>query len=110
MVVQPGGVERATKRRQRVEQSGDLVDQRSVVVFPAGLVFLRAVVMVDRVEHAGGLLRGCAEQQGGFAAVGTDLDTDAAVEVPQRGVVKCAALIVRHETPNLLGKREQALG
>lgn len=110
VLVQSDGVERATKRRQRVEQSGDLVDQRGVVVFPAGLVFLGAVVMVDRVEHAGGLLRRRAEQQRGFTALCSDLDTDAAVEVPHRGIVKRAPLVVRHETPHLLGRREQALG
>jgi len=52
------------------------------VVLPAGLMFLRAVMMVDGVEDAAGLLRGCAEQQGGFAAVGADFDTEAAVQVP----------------------------
>src|SRR6516225_7675793 len=106
MVVQSGGVEGAAKRRQRVEQPGDLIDQRGVVVFPAGLVLLRAVMMVDGVKHAGGQLGRCAEQQGRFAAVGPDLDTDAAVEVPHGGVIKRATLVGRHESAHLLGGRD----
>src|SRR5437879_3055332 len=68
------------------------------------------MVMVDRVKHATGLRCGRAEQQGGFAAVGTDLDTDTAVEVPQCGVVQRAPLVRRHETPHPFSQREQSLG
>ena len=110
VVVQPRGIERAAEGRQRVEQTGDLVDQRGIVVLPAGLVLFGAVVVVDRVEHAGRLLGRRAEQQRGFAAVRADLDTDAAVEIAQRGVVKRAPLIGGQETPHLFGQRKQALG
>ena len=103
MVVQPGRIERATERGQRVEQAGDLVDQRRVVILPAGLVLLRAVMVVDGVQHAAGLLRRRAEQQGGLAAVGADLDPDAAVKVPQRRVVQRASLVGRHEALHLFG-------
>ena len=52
MVVQSRGVERVPQRRQRVEQSGDRVDHRRVVVFPPSLVLLGTVVVVDGVNHA----------------------------------------------------------
>ena len=76
------------------------------MVVPAGLVFFRAVVMVDRVEHAGGLLRRRTEQQGGFATVGSDFDTDAAVEVTERDVVECTSFVGGHEPLHLFGQRE----
>ena len=61
-------------------------------------------------DHAAGLLRRRAEQQRGLAAVGTDLDPDAAVQVAQRGVVQRAPLVGGHEPLHLLGQREQSLG
>jgi hypothetical protein len=73
------------------------------------LVLLGAVVVVDRVEHAGGLLGRGAQQQGGLAAVRADLDADAAVEVSQRGLVQRPALVGRHETLDLFGQRKQTL-
>jgi len=57
VIVKSCGVEGVPHCRQRVEQSGDRVDHRRVVVFPARLVFLGAVVVVDGVDHATGLLR-----------------------------------------------------
>lgn len=107
MFVEPGGVQCPAKGGQRVEQSGDLVDQGGVVVLPARLVLFRSVVMVDRVEHTGGLHRRGAQHQGGLAAVGADLNTDAAVEVAQRSFVECAALVFGHETGHPLGEGEQ---
>src|SRR3954451_22100353 len=66
--------------------------------------------MIDRVEHARGQFSRRAEQQSRLAAIGTDLDSDAATEVAHRGVVQGLTLVAGHEALHLLGKREQALG
>src|SRR5690348_12652605 len=110
MVVQLGGIERATKCRQCVEQTGDVIHHGRVVIFPPGLVLLGTVVVVDRIEHTAGLLRCRTQQKGGFAAIRADLDADSAAEVPQRCVVQRTPLVGRHETLYLFGQREQALG
>ena len=108
VVVEPRGVERVPQRRQRVEQSGDGVDHRGVVVLPARLVFLGAVMVVDGVQHAAGLLGRGAEQHRRLAAVRADLDADAVAQVAHRRVVERAALVGGHEAGDLLGEREQA--
>ncbi len=110
VVVQLGGVQGVPQRRQRVEQSGHRVDHRRVVVLPAGLVFLGAVVVIDGVEHAAGLLGGGAEHHRRLAAVGADLDADAVTQMAHRRVVERAALVGRHESGDLLGEPEQACG
>ena len=110
VVVQARRVEGVPKRRQRVEQAGDRVDHRRVVVLPAGLVFLGTVVVVDGVDHAAGLLGGRAEHDRRLAAVGADLDADAVAEIPDRGVVERAPLVGGHESDDLLGQGEQACG
>ena len=81
VVVQAGGVEGVAQRRQGVEEARDGVDHRGVVVLPARLVFLGAVVVVDGVQHAAGLLGRGAEHHRRLAAVGADLDADAVAEV-----------------------------
>ena len=78
-----------------------------VVVLPAGLVLLGAVMVVDGVEHAAGLLGGGAEHHRRLAAVGADLDADAVAEIAQRGVVERAALVGGHEAGDLIGECEQ---
>ena len=110
MVVHPGGIESVAQRGQRVEQSGDRVHHRFVVVLPARLVLFGTVVMVDRVDDPAGLLRRRAEHHRRLAAVRTDLDADAVIEVADGGVVQRAALVGRHETDHVVGKCEQAGG
>src|SRR3954469_24536496 len=66
--------------------------------------------MVDRVEHTRGQFSRGAEQQSRLAAIGTDLDSDAAIQIAHRGVVQGLTLVAGHEALHLLGKREQALG
>ena len=73
-VVEAGGIQGATERRERVEASADRVHHGGVVELPPGLMFLGSMMVVDGVEHAVALSRGCTEQNGGSAAVGTDLD------------------------------------
>ena len=60
-------------------------------------------MVVDREQHAAGLLHRRAEQQGGLAAVGADLDANAAVEVPQRRVVQRVSLVGGHKALHLFG-------
>ncbi|EUA36075.1 hypothetical protein I549_3603 [Mycobacterium avium subsp. avium 2285 (R)] len=67
------------------------------------------MMVVDRVQHAAGLLGRGAEEQRGFAAVRADFDAGAAVEVAQRGVVERASLLGGHETLDLFGQGEQTL-
>ncbi len=75
-----------------------------VVVLPAGLMLLGAVVMVDGVDHRSRLLRGRAQHDGRLAAVGADLDPDTAAQVAHGGVVEGAALVGGHEAGDLLGE------
>ncbi len=107
MVVKPRGVKRVAQRRQRVEQAGDLVDHRCVVVLPSGLVFLGAVMVIDRVDHATGLLRRGAEQHRGFTAVRTDFDACAVTEILHGGVVERVSFVGGHESDDLLGEGEE---
>jgi hypothetical protein len=110
VVVQAGGVERVSQRRQGVEPAGGRIDQGGVVVLPARLVLLRAVVVVHRVDDRAGLLGGRTEQHRGFPAVRTDFDTDAVAQVLHRSVVEGAAFVAGHEAGDLVGEGEQLGG
>lgn len=80
------------------------------MIVPARLMLLRAVMVVDRVEHAVAGNRRRPQQQRGLAAVSADLQADPKIEVAQRGVVQGAALVGRHEAGNPVGELEQSAG
>ena len=66
--------------------------------------------MIDRVEHAAGLLGRGAEHDGRLSAVGADLDADAVAKVGDRRVVQRAAFVGGHEADDLRGEFEQVRG
>ena len=47
VLLEAGGGQRGPQARQGVQAAGGRVHQSRVVILPAGLVFLRAAVMVD---------------------------------------------------------------
>ena len=110
VVVQAGLVERVPQRRQGVEKSGDLVDQRRVVVLPPRLMFFGAVVVVDGVENTVAGMRRRTQQHRRLAAVRADLDGDTVVEVVQRRVMQGAAFIGGHEPGDPVSQVEQPAG
>ena len=59
LVLEPGVLDGVPERRQRVEAAELGVGQRRVVVLPAGLVLLRAAVVVDG-EHGAPAARAAA--------------------------------------------------
>ena len=97
LVLEPGAGEGAAEDRQGVHQPELGVDQRRVVVLPAGLVLLRAAVVVDGEDGAAHLAGRRAEVDRGLAAVGADLERRP-VGQPLAGVaVQQQALVVGHE-------------
>ncbi len=86
------------------------VDERGVVVLPAGLVLLRAAVVVDGEHGAADLARGRAEVDRGLAAVGADLEDRAAGESLTGQAVQQQALVLRHEPLRVAGVLEEVGG
>ena len=87
LVLEPGAGDRPAEHRQRVHQPELVVDEARVVVLPAGLVLLRAAVVVEG-EH-GAARRPCRrpEPDRGLAAVAADLERRA---VAPGGPAPCA--------------------
>ena len=99
-ILQAGVVDRRPERRQRVHPPGAGIDDGRVVVLPAGLVLLAAVVVVDGVDdRAGGARRG-AEPHRRTPAVRADLEQrqpgHRGGRVDRRGVQR-VAFVRRHE-------------
>ena len=69
-----GVVDGGTEERQRVHLPDPVVDDVAVVMFPPGLVLLRAAVVVDGEQDAPGPLGGVTEPHRGTAAVRTDFE------------------------------------
>src|SRR6202043_3562424 len=96
--LQAGGGQGGAQGREGVQAAGGRVDQGGVVVLPAGLVFLGAAVVVDGDDElAGGAGRG-GQVDGGFAAVGADLQDRADGRIPAGGVEQGQTFRGRHET------------
>lgn len=107
-VFEPRVLDRPSEERQRVHAPGAGVDQPLVVVCPAGLVLLRATMVVDGVEHAATLASRGTQVDGRLAAVRADLE-----QRPVRGglatrVVQRPAFVVGHEADRGTSRLEQA--
>jgi len=79
-VLGAGGLDCFAPGEQSVEAARFKVDERFVVIFPSGLVLLRAVMVVD-AEHEGGRRPGAdgvghtgGQVEAGAPAIGSDLD------------------------------------
>ena len=100
----------AAEDRQGVHQPDLRVDEARVVVLPAGLVLLRAAVVVEGEDGAvGGLCRG-AEVDRRLAAVGPDLQGRPAARCATRGRVEEGTLVLGHEALGGEGVLEQEAG
>ena len=93
----PARGDRPAEDRQRVHQPELRVDQGRVVVLPAGLVLLRAAVVVDGEHRAAHLARGRAEVDRRLAAVGPDLERRPVGEPLPRPAVQQQPLVLGHE-------------
>jgi hypothetical protein len=103
VLLEAGGGQGGAQAGQRVQATGGRVDQVGVVVLPAGLVFLRAAVVVDGDDHLpGGAGRG-GEVDGGLAAVAADLQDRPATTVCGGGVGQGQAFGPGHEPGRGLG-------
>ncbi len=93
--------------RHCVEASRRRVDERIIVVLPAGLVFFRTVMVIDGVHGRISLASCRAQQHGRFTAVRTDLDCrPTAAESPCRFVQR-APLDFGHEASRSGSELEQ---
>ena len=111
LVLEAGGRDGAAEDGQRVHQPELGVDQRRVVVLPAGLVLLRAAVVVDGEDRAAGLARGRAEVDRGLAAVGADLQHRARAGAARSAdAVQQQPLVLGHEPLRGAGVLEQVGG
>ena len=97
LVLEPGARDRAAEDRQRVHQPELGVDEGGVVVLPAGLVLLRAAVVVDGEDRAADLAGRRAEVDRGLAAVGADLERRAVGESLAGVAVQQQPLVLGHE-------------
>ena len=90
------------------------VDERRVMVFPAGLVLLGTAMMVH--GHDGRAERfGCrAEEHRRLATVGTDLDTELRRillgEVLSGDLEECLCFVERHEAGGVVGDLASGVG
>ncbi len=104
--------DRALPVGQRVEAPVAGVDEALVEVLPARLVLLAAVVVVEGVENAAGLLGRGAEVDGRLAAPGPDLEPRA-LGRGAPGVERVASerepLGAGHEALRPLGQRQQVV-
>jgi hypothetical protein len=85
-----------------VDPIGVGVDQRSVVVLPAGLVLLGSVVMVQTEQHRAGLHGGGTQVHGGLPTPRTDLHERGVLDGctgPERGQEERFTFVVGHESP-----------
>jgi hypothetical protein len=87
----------STKERKSVDQTGLLVDDLRIVVFPARLVLLGSTMMVHGKELLIDPARGRPEIEGGLPAVGSDFQHGTYRTGPQAGPVESFALGIRHE-------------
>jgi hypothetical protein len=74
VVLDPGRGQRGPYVGQRVQAARFRIDQRRVVVLPARLVLLRAVVMVHGDHRLAFVAGGGGQVDGGLAAVRADLE------------------------------------
>ena len=74
VIFESGCGQRGPQRRQRVQAAGPRVDQSGIVVLPAGLVLLRAAVMVDCDHQLAGRPGRRGQVDRGLAAVAADLE------------------------------------
>jgi hypothetical protein len=101
--LEAGVVDRAAEVGQRVHQAHGGVDEVGLVPLPAGLVLLRAPVVVDREQHPAPLPGGGAQVHAGLAAVAADLEQRAVDRHRGGRLVEGEALVRRHEAAGGLG-------
>jgi hypothetical protein len=110
VLLEPGLRERRPERGQRVEQADGRVDQIRIVILPAGLVLLRAAVVVDRQHDLPGLGGRSRQVDGGLAAVRADLHDRTDLGVCGGGGEQRRAFRRRHEAPRRLGEAPVLIG
>ena len=110
-VLEPGRVDRAAEERQRVHAAGLGVDDLGVVVLPAGLVLLRAAVVVDGEQHRARRARRRAEVHRRLAAVRADLEQRSDARRRRApAVVQREPFVVGHEALRPRARRRAAAG
>lgn len=103
---EPSVVDGPAEGRQGVDPADRRIDQVRFVPLPAGLVLLRAPMVIDAEQQRVGVSGDRSEIEGRLAAVATDLE-----QRPERGIRRRGgtpqgnALIGRHEPPGGLGVR-----
>ena len=97
----------APEARQGVDQPDGGVDQRRVVVLPAGLVLLGAAVVVDGDDLAAGLPGGGGQVQRRLAHPAADLEQRPGDGDGAGRLVQGAALVVGHEAGGGRGGGEE---
>src|SRR5699024_10874597 len=100
----------ASKGAEGVEFAHVRVHQVGVVILPAGLMFFRAPVVVDRHDSPARFAGRAGQEQGGLTAVTSDLDSGALTEISACRVVQRDSLVGWHESGGLGGFVEQAGG
>jgi hypothetical protein len=110
ILVEAEAGQRGPEVRQGVQPPGPRIDQAGIVVLPAGLVLLRAVMVVHRDHDLARLPGGARQVDRGLAAVGADLQHRPGGGVGGRRTVQGQALGGRHEAACRLRRAPQVLG
>src|ERR1700689_987087 len=104
--------DRALPRGQRIQSTVARIDERLVEVFPAGLILLAAVVVVEGVQDRTRRLGRRAEIDRRLTAPRPDLEPRAAVSALAVGeceLIEGEALVTRHESLHRLGVSEEVV-